>query len=84
VLAACSQAERADAPDAAMVCSTLEPLSQAALRRTVEALAAPALEGRAPGTAGDATARTLIAARFECLATSAFQSGIRAATRLGQ
>lgn len=71
VLAACSQAERADAPDAALVCSTLEPLSQAALRRTVEALAAPALEGRAPGTTGDATARALIAARFDCLGLEA-------------
>lgn len=44
-----------------------DPLSEASLMATIEALAAPGLEGRYPGTAGDATARSFIEARFKCL-----------------
>jgi hypothetical protein len=48
-----------------------DPLSEASLMATLEALAAPALEGRHPGTAGDASARSLIEARFKCLGLEA-------------
>ncbi|MBT9560880.1 MAG: M20/M25/M40 family metallo-hydrolase [Myxococcales bacterium] len=48
-----------------------DPLSEASLMATIEALAAPALEGRYPGTAGDASARSLIEARFKCLGLEA-------------
>lgn len=48
-------------------CAAGSPLSQQALRETVEALAGPELAGRAPGTAGDRATRAWIEARFECI-----------------
>lgn len=44
-----------------------KPFDPAVLRARLEALAAPALDGRASGTAGDRAARALIAERFRCL-----------------
>lgn len=42
------------------------PFSEAAMRRDVALLAAPALDGRAPGSPGDVAARAYLAARFRC------------------
>ncbi len=44
-----------------------EPFDAATLRARVEQLASKKLDGRVPGTAGDRTARALIAKRFACL-----------------
>ena len=44
-----------------------KPYDVKALRARLTALAAPALDGRAPGTAGDKAARALIVERFRCL-----------------
>jgi hypothetical protein len=43
------------------------PFDEATLLARLEALAAPELDGRFPGTAGDVAARALIAERFRCL-----------------
>lgn len=43
------------------------PFDPAVLRDRVARLASPELDGRAPGTAGDASARAIIAERFRCL-----------------
>jgi len=47
-----------------------KPYDPAALKAAVAALADPALDGRAPGTAGDQAARTLIRDRLEALGLS--------------
>ena len=44
-----------------------KPFAPEVMRAQLEALAAPELDGRASGTAGDRAARTLIAERFRCL-----------------
>ena len=44
-----------------------EPYDPAALQARVARLAAPALDGRAPGSRGDALARSYLAERFRCL-----------------
>jgi acetylornithine deacetylase/succinyl-diaminopimelate desuccinylase-like protein len=43
------------------------PYDPAALRARIAQLAAPALDGRAPGSRGDALARSTLAERFRCL-----------------
>jgi len=47
-------------------CDDRDPFDPAALRDRVARLAAPALDGRAPGTPGDAAARGYLAAEFAC------------------
>jgi hypothetical protein len=44
-----------------------EPYDAAGLRARLDTLAAPALDGRLPGTRGDLAARAFIAERFRCL-----------------
>src|SRR3569833_321399 len=48
-------------------CKDGDPFAKAALHDDVAFLAAKALDGRAPGTAGDTKARAFIAERFACL-----------------
>ncbi|MEO6775536.1 MAG: M28 family peptidase [Kofleriaceae bacterium] len=48
-------------------CKAGDPFAKAALHDDVAVLAAPALDGRAPGTDGDAKARAFIVERFTCL-----------------
>ncbi|HEU4613832.1 MAG TPA: M20/M25/M40 family metallo-hydrolase [Kofleriaceae bacterium] len=57
---------RADAGSAAS-CIAGDPFAPETLAATIRALASPELDGRVPGSAGDRTARTLIAERFACL-----------------
>ena len=58
----------AAAPDAAPACAEDgAPYDPAALRARIAALAGPALDGRAPGSAGDAAARAYLVERFRCL-----------------
>jgi Peptidase family M28 len=54
-------------PPAAACADDGEPYDPAALRARVARLAAPALDGRAPGSRGDALARSYLAERFRCL-----------------
>jgi hypothetical protein len=44
-----------------------DPFAPATIHARVAALADPALDGRAPGTAGDRTARAIVVDRFACL-----------------
>lgn len=63
-------APRADvtAPEIAPSCvDDATPYDVAALRAQVTRLASPALDGRAPGSAGDAAARAYLIERFRCL-----------------
>ncbi|MDB4952595.1 MAG: peptidase [Myxococcales bacterium] len=55
--------------DAATVASCVDgkPFDEVTLRERIELLAASELGGRAPGSSGDLTARTLIAEQFRCL-----------------
>ena len=56
------------APDASPACiDDGAPYDPAALRARVATLAAPALDGRAPGSAGDSAARAYLVERFRCL-----------------
>ena len=48
-----------------------DPVGETSLMATIEGLAAPELEGRYPGTPGDASGRALIEARFKCLGLDA-------------
>ncbi len=58
----------AAAPPAAPSCvDDGKPYDPAALRGQIAALAAPALDGRATGSPGDAAGRAIIADRFACL-----------------
>jgi len=52
---------------AAAPCKDGDPFAKAALHDDVAFLASKALDGRAPGTDGDAKARALIVERFTCL-----------------
>ena len=54
-------------PGRSAPCPRPPPFDQAALHADVAALAAPALDGRVPGSAGDLAARDLITARLRCL-----------------
>lgn len=56
-------------------CPAGDPFTPAALRADLEVLASPALDGRAPGTAGDEAARAHIVARFTCLGLVAAGDG---------
>ena len=47
-------------------CHDADPFAAQTLHDRLAALAAPDLDGRAPGTAGDAAARAIITARFTC------------------
>ncbi|HEY0194966.1 MAG TPA: M20/M25/M40 family metallo-hydrolase [Kofleriaceae bacterium] len=57
----------APSPPAAPSCIDGDPYAAAAIGAQIAALAAPALDGRAAGSPGDAAGRALIAARFACL-----------------
>jgi hypothetical protein len=57
----------ASAPEAASCVDDGAPYDAASLRARVAYLASTELDGRAPGTAGDAAARTYITDRFGCL-----------------
>lgn len=57
----------APAPPQPKTCIDGTPYTDAALQTHLEKLAAPELDGRAPGTPGDASARAYIAERFRCL-----------------
>jgi len=48
-------------------CVAGKPFDEAELRTHLTALAAPELDGRKPGTAGDVAARKLVTDRFTCL-----------------
>ncbi|HLL25583.1 MAG TPA: M28 family peptidase [Kofleriaceae bacterium] len=52
-------------------CGDGDPFDVEALRAQVEALAAPSLDGRASGTAGEQVARALIVERLGCLGIAA-------------
>jgi Zn-dependent M28 family amino/carboxypeptidase len=47
-------------------CRDADPFDRTTLHDRLAALAAPALDGRAPGTPGDAAARAIITERFTC------------------
>ena len=51
------------------------PYDQESMRADVEWLAAPELDGRVPGTAGDAEARRMVSSRFECFGLSTIDGG---------
>ncbi|MFN0251029.1 MAG: M28 family metallopeptidase [Kofleriaceae bacterium] len=51
-------------------CKDDEPFDQATFETKVAFLASKELDGRAPGSTGDAAARKMIAERFECLGLS--------------
>ncbi|HEY6038746.1 MAG TPA: M20/M25/M40 family metallo-hydrolase [Kofleriaceae bacterium] len=56
-------------------CKDGDPFAKAVLHDDVAFLAAKALDGRAPGTDGDAKARAFIAERFACLGLAAAGDG---------
>ena len=58
-------------PDAPGCADDGNPFDPAVLHARVAALADPALDGRAPGTAGDRVARALVVERFACLGLTA-------------
>lgn len=63
-----ARAEVSAPPAAAPTCTlTDDPFAPAALLADIQVLADPALDGRAPGSAGDLTAREHVAARLACL-----------------
>ena len=66
-LVALATASARAAPAAAPACEpATDPLAAESLAKDVRFFAAPALDGRAPATAGDLTTRDTIARRFAC------------------
>jgi hypothetical protein len=66
-LAACVQPSFAEEARARSCIADGKPYDIAVLRERVTLLAAPELDGRAPGTPGDARARAFITEQFTCL-----------------
>jgi Peptidase family M28 len=69
LVAACAPASADEAPKPAKTSCVddAHPYDEAVLRDRLSYLASAALDGRAPGTAGDLAARAFIAKRFACL-----------------
>src|SRR5262245_42199681 len=69
IVAACRSLAAQDAiqPDAALVASADQAITEPALRGHIRFLASDLLEGRGPGSRGDELAEQYIAAQFEAL-----------------
>ena len=75
----CAQPQVARAPEpehestqVSATCLRADPFEKAGLKADVTFLASPALDGRAPGSAGELAARKMIAERLSCLGIESF------------
>ncbi len=68
--AGCSSSDPAAEPERPEGCDRPDPYAEEFLKADIAYLASPALDGRRPGTQGEAAARAFIAERFECIGLS--------------